>query len=379
MKTKAQKPAKPYAGFPLFPHGCGQWCKTILGKHHYFGKWEDWQSALAKFERDKHRLYANMPPESDCTTLADVLNAFRKRKLQAFEDGEITERSFGEYESVCDTIATLGKPLPIDQVSVALPKLKNKLSKGKNGKRRGPTSQKRLLGIARMVFNFANEEMEPPLPKPIRYRKALKLPAAKVIRQSRNETGERLFSAEEIRALLAIARPQMKAMIYLGINCGFGNRDCATLPIERVDVSGGWHTYWRPKTQIARRCPLWPETAAALYAVIKDRKSGLVFMTKYGNPWEGKGRADPISYEFRKLVNELEIGRKGVTTFYTLRRTFETIGATAGEQVAVDYIMGHTPPADDMAAVYRQKTFNAPLLKVTERVRGWLTGSISVT
>jgi hypothetical protein len=71
--------------------------------------------------------------------------------------------------------------------------------------------------------------------------------------------------------------------------------------------------------------------------------------------------------------------RNGVTTFYSLRRTFETIGATAGEQLAVDYIMGHTPPADDMAAVYRQKTFNTPLLKVTERVRAWLDGSVSIT
>jgi integrase len=377
MRTKREKPAKPYAGFPLFPHASGQWAKTILGEHHYFGKWDNLQAALEKYNAHKDYLYARQSPPSDHITLADVLNEFRNRKRQAVADGELTERSFEEYESVCDTIATIGKQLPVEVVNLA--KVRTKICKGKNGKRLSPTSQKRLLGIARMVFNFANEEMEPPLAKPIRYRKALKLPPAKIIRQSRNEVGERLFSAEEIRGLLAIAKPQMKAMIYLGINCGFGNRDCATLPVERVDVSGGWHYYWRPKTQIARRCPLWPETAAALYAIIKERKSGLVFITKYGNPWEGKGRADPISYEFRKLVHELKIHRKGVTTFYSLRRTFETIGATTGEQLAVDYIMGHTPPADDMAAVYRQKTFNTPLLKVTDHVRGWLNGSISVT
>lgn len=222
-------------------------------------------------------------------------------------------------------------------------RLKAAFAKGKQGQLVSPVSLKRSIGMARMVFNFANEELEPPLAKPVRYRKALKAPPAKSLRQVRNQVGERLFTAEEIRALLEIAKPQLKAMIYLGINCGFGNGDCAALPIAQVDLANGWHTFWRPKTQVARRCPLWPETAAALYAVIRNRDSGLVFVTKYGNAWEGKGRADPISYEFRKLATKLKIDRKGVTTFYSLRRTFETIGATTGDQVAVDYIMGHAP------------------------------------
>jgi hypothetical protein len=245
MKTEREKPSKPYTGFPLFAHASGQWAKTILGRHHYFGKWDNWQAALKKFNEQRDYLYAGQAPPSNYTTLADVLNEFRKRKKQALEDGEITTRSFGEYESVCDTIATLGKELPIEVVDLA--KLRTKLCKGKKGKRLSPVSQKRLLGHARMVFNFANEEMEPPLSKPIRYRKALKMPPAKIIRQARNEVGERVFSADEIRALLKIAKPQMKAMIYLGINCEFGNRDCATLPIEQVDIANCWHYYWRPK------------------------------------------------------------------------------------------------------------------------------------
>ena len=63
-----------------------------------------------------------------------------------------------------------------------------------------------------------------------------------------------------------------------------------------------------------------------------------------------------------------------MTTFYTLRRTFETIGGTAGNQVAVDCIMGHIAATDDMAAVYRQKTFDEPLKKVTNHVRAWFNG-----
>ncbi|MEX2171393.1 MAG: tyrosine-type recombinase/integrase [Pirellulales bacterium] len=374
---KSATPNKPYADFPLFAHQSGQWAKKIKGRTHYFGKWSDPQAAVAAYRAQRDYLYAGQEPPAEGATLAILLNAFRRTKSAAVENGELSQRSFDEYESVCDTIASLGKHTPIELVDFV--KLRKKLCAGNNGKHLSPVSQKRLLGIARMVFNFANEELEPPLPTPIRYRKKLKLPTAKVIRRARNEVGERLFTAAEILALLGIAKPQLKAMIYLGINCGFGNADCATLPIEQIDIANGRHHYWRPKTEIARRCPLWPETTAALYAVIKNRNDGLAFITKYGNAWEGKGRCDPISYEFRKLATKLGIFRKGVTTFYTLRRTFETIAATTGDQVAVDFIMGHAPESDDMAAIYRQKTFDSQLVKVTDHVHGWLHGSITIS
>ena len=42
--------------------------------------------------------------------------------------------------------------------------------------------------------------------------------------------------------------------------------------------------------------------------------------------------------------------------------------------MAVDFIMGHVAASDDMSAVYRQKTFDRPLKKVTDHVRDWLLG-----
>lgn len=377
---KAAKPSKPYADYPLFPHDSGQWAKKIRGKTYYFGKWDNHQAAWDEYKRQRDYLYAGQAPPDPTATVADVLNAFRRTKLRAVEQGHLTQRSFDEYEAVCDAIAEiLHKGRSIESVgSDDLDRLKAALGKGSNGQPISPVSHKRLVGIARMVFNFANEELDPPLTRPIRYKKALRLPPAKMLRKARNEVGERLFAADEIRALLAAAGPQMRAMIYLGINCGFGNRDCATLPIEQVDLTHGWHTYWRPKTQIARRCPLWPETAAALYAVIKNRTDGLVFVTKYGNPWEGRGRCCPISYEFRKLTTKLGIQRNGVTTFYTLRRTFETIGGSAGDQAAVDFIMGHAPATNDMAAIYRQKTFDVQLHNIVDHVRDWLHDAVTI-
>jgi hypothetical protein len=79
----------------------------------------------------------------------------------------------------------------------------------------------------------------------------------------------------------------LKAMILLGVNCGFGNADCGTLPITAIDLDGGWVNYHRSKTGINRRCPLWPETVNALREAINARLkprdpslTGLVFITK---------------------------------------------------------------------------------------------------
>ena len=47
-----------------------------------------------------------------------------------------------------------------------------------------------------------------------------------------------------------------------GVNCGFGNGDCASLPLSAVNLDAGWIDFPRPKTGINRRCPLWPETVA---------------------------------------------------------------------------------------------------------------------
>ena len=41
-----------------------------------------------------------------------------------------------------------------------------------------------------------------------------------------------MLTPEQCRQLLAAADGQMRTMILLGLNCGFGNHDVATLPLE---------------------------------------------------------------------------------------------------------------------------------------------------
>jgi integrase len=100
-----------------------------------------------------------------------------------------------------------------------------------------------------------------------------------------------MFAATDLLAIIAKADAQLKAMIPLGINCGFGNYDCGTLLQTAIDLKGDWVDYRRPKTAVERRAPLWTETIEVVNAALKvrpkhhDKAHGqLVFITRYGQP-----------------------------------------------------------------------------------------------
>src|SRR5262249_5057649 len=171
--------------------------------------------------------------------------------------------------------------------------------------------------------------------RPVRYGPAFRKPSKKVLRKARNERGVRMFEAPELRKILDAAGTQLKAMILLGANCGFGNADCGNLPQAALDLDGGWVNFPRPKTGIQRRAPLWSETVAALREALTSRPTpkdeadaDLVFITKYGGRWFKGTYDNPVSKEMGKLLKELGIRRKGLN-FYALRHTFETVGVGA--------------------------------------------------
>ena len=92
-----------------------------------------------------------------------------------------------------------------------------------------------------------------------------------------------IFTVTQLNKLLDSANTQMKAMIWLGLNCGFGCTDCAELKWENFDLKKARVCFPRGKTGISRNLPLWPETVQVLQQV---QKSGeLVFYTSRGNPW----------------------------------------------------------------------------------------------
>src|SRR5262249_15475675 len=229
----------------------------------------------------------------------------------------------------------------------------------------------------RCLFKYASDTDL--IDRPVKYGPDFKRPSKKTLRLHRAAQGPKLFTAEEIRRLLDAAGPPMKAMILLGINCGFGNADCGTLPLAAVDFDHGIIDFPRPKTGIPRRCPLWVETVEAIRAALAcrpkpkhEKHAGLVFSTQRGLCWAKETNDSPVSKETAKLLKALGInGRKGLG-FYPLRHVFRTVAVEARDQPACDFIMGHEVP--HMSSVYRETISDERLRAVAEHVRRWLFG-----
>lgn len=370
------KPAKPYPAFPLFPHASGRWAKKIRGKLHYFGPWRDPDKALAKYLRDKDYLHAGkVPPASrDGATIRDVLNAFLIAKDLAVESGELQPRTRADYGAVTDRLAAFWEGSLDMRVSDLTPadfeKLRAELARGA-----GPVTLANLVTRVRIIFKYAYDIRL--VPEPVNMGTAFRKPSAQVQRINRQEQGDTSFHARHIRRMIRLASPPLRAMIMLGINCGFGNTDCAELPAAAVDLHARWINWPRPKNGTYRRCPLWPQTAAAVCQALRARPqpadpddAALVFLTAKGRRW-AKDDDRTLSKAFGRLLDLAGCRRRGVN-FYSLRRTFETVAGASLDQPAVDLIMGHVPDAADMAARYRQRIDDSRLVAVVERVHRWL-------
>jgi integrase len=384
-RKSTDKPNKPYPEFPLFPHATKRWAKKIRGSLHYFGPWSDPDVALKKYMEQKDALHAGRKPREVSTgvTVKELVNAYLNHKKSLQEAGELSPRTFQNCKEVGDLlIDRFGKSrLVIDLRQDDFADIRKYMSK-----KWGPVRLGDFVQRIRCVFKYAfDAEL---IESPIRFGPGFARPTKKTLRLARAKRGIKMFEANELRALidgslmeregepeLVKPTPTLRAMILLGINCGYGNTDCGTLPLSALDLKNGWINYHRPKTGITRRNPLWPETVEALNDVLAERKQPtdpahveLVFITyKFGSYHKPDDR-NPISAEMRKLLNALRIG--GKRNFYALRHTFETIGGEAKDQVAVDALMGHV--REDMASVYRERISDERLKAVSDHVRNWL-------
>ena len=88
--------------------------------------------------------------------------------------------------------------------------------------------------------------------RPVRFGVNFSRPSAKSIRKQRTP---RMFEAAEIRTMLDNAGPTLRAMVFLGVNCGFGCADVGRLPRSAIDLQAGWVTFPRPKTKTERKIP----------------------------------------------------------------------------------------------------------------------------
>jgi integrase len=401
-RRKVKKPEKPWEGFPLFAHATKRWAKKIRGKTHYFGPWDDPEGAEKKYNEEKNDLHAGRVPRQQAQgfTLVKLVNRFLTAKKDRLERGKMTARSFGDFYESCELVLdALGKDRLVEDVRAS----DFELVRQKFPKNWGPWRESKMVQGIRSLFKYAYDQEL--IDKTIRFGD-FKKPDKTEFRQHRHKQPKKMIEAAEIRKLLDAASPEVKAAILLGVNCGYGNTDIATLPLRLetiregddktigIDWKSGVIQYPRPKTGIERRCIMWKETAEALQVVIDSRPkpkdeahAERIFITKYGNPWvtttleerkqkDGTTKTvvvnnDALAKEFTKLLKDAGLKKKGVS-FYALRHVFETIAGETKDQVVVDRIMGHVDPS--MAAGYREKIGDARLKAVADHVHAWLFG-----
>ena len=363
---KPKKPAKPYRDFPLYPHAAGQWAKRILGRVRYFGSWKaGWEEALRNYEAQRERLYTGREPAQEApeggVCVKDAVNYFLKIKQDARDAGEIAEKTYREYEAAGVVVLdVLGRATAVEGLRPDdFARLKRNLAE-----RLGPVRMGNEITRIRAIFKHA---LDDGLVAAVRFGREFKRPSRQTIRLA-NAGKKRDFTAAEVADALAIAKGCIRAMVLLGRNCGMGNRDCGLLEFKHLDLAGGWMDFPRPKTGIARRAKLWPETVKAFRQVAKKRTAGQVFVTKYGGTWTPDSHT-PISGEFRKLCIDAGIHLVG-RGFYGLRHTFETVAGQCADQVAIDHVMGHV--SEHISANYRHSIADARLENVAETVRTWL-------
>jgi integrase len=342
----------------LTPHISGAWQKKIRGKIVYVGRWarrvdgkleklpgdEWWQPALELYKSQAADLHAGRTPraKTEDPTLRDLGNAFLNAKLKMVGSGEITRRHFEEYQSTCGLlITTFGRDRLLDDFGPA----DFESLRGIMADRWGPVRLGNEIAKVKTVFGWGYRNSLVPRDPKTMYGDNFKKPSAAVLRKHRAKNGSRMLESDECRKLIDAAEPTLKAMVLLGLNAGFGNMDVATLPESALDLDGGWIDYARPKTGIARRCPLWPETVEALRVVLAERPKpkkaaeGLVFVRPDGRPWLTERQiANPVTKAVAELMKSAGVHRPGIG-FYSLRHVFRTIADGARDTVAIDRIM----------------------------------------
>jgi integrase len=307
--------------------------KKIHGKLHYFGPWSDPDGALNKYLERKDALHAGRKPrpETEGLTVKELVNTFLNTKQALVDSGELLARTWTDYKAAGDLVVSrfrksrLVEDLGPDEFAA----LRQHMAR-----RWAPTSVRSVIQRVRCIFKFAAENRL--IYGPVCYGQNFKRPSPRVLRLEKPRQGPKLFTVGEIRRLLAAASVPVKAQLLLGINCGFGNTDCGTLPSSAIDWEKCIIDFPRPKTGIPRRCPLWPETVEAIKAAQaarpqpkKEEYAGLIFITHRGLSWAKEIADSPLTKEVARLLKAL--GINGHRNFYTLPHTFRTVADESKE------------------------------------------------
>jgi integrase len=365
-KTRSDK-------FPLTLHPTGQYCKKIRGKIYYFGT--DKKEALRNYLDQATFLHGqeiSLQESADGNmTLKQLYDMYLKYQHTKLMANNLSVRHYNDQkDSLNKLMDFLGENSQIKNIStLSLQNYKRTIQKHY-------CSVCRLnlnLSIMKAMFHWARKN---DILKNIPNIDAVS--RGKIIHKN-NFT----FDPAQIHKLIVYADKKMRAMILLGLNCGFGCTDCAYLKWTDLDLVNGRVKLIRGKTGIFRDLPLWPETIRAIEKI--PRKGSLVFYTNRGNPFmqsvvktdingnEKYININIVTTKFSRLVKSIGLNVPKGTGFYALRRTAATVAARSGDPFAVQRLLGHADLT--MASRYVQDV-SAQTDKVIENSRKFIVDNI---
>ncbi len=357
-----------------FHKATGYYIKTVKGRRYYLSKDENEALRIWQLHKESFRLGID-PRKEDPTpdgskTLRDCVNEFLTAKECQVTSGEIKQRTFDDLHATCGRMVEFWGG---HRAVVTLRPAHFTAYKAKTAETRNVVSLTNEITRVRQVFIWCAKSKliagEPDFgPEFVRS-------SPQAIRRHRNRREDPTLTRKEILGAMVELGLHFRAMAWLGINCGFTPSDCAELPLNGVDLENGWISFPRPKTEVNRLCPLWPETLQALRESqawrVPNKTSdaaGRFFTTYRGSALSEMDQ--PVTRRFTEALKRIEAHRSG-KSFYSLRHSFATKAREANDDTAVRVIMGHKDQSI-LDEHYTHGFDRSRLLRVANHVRNWL-------
>ncbi len=305
------------ASNPLSYHKhTGQYYVTRDAKRIYLGA--DQEQALDKYHRLALGIAVQEKPQRiRGLTFRELANRFIMSQQANWQNVQTTLRSYKDWlgRFLKDHSGLMAEDVTVEMFAAWKVSLRSR--------KYSPESINHYLTAVRSVYYFAEE-----------IGLIQKAPRLKRVKnEPRRIVGSKekpIYMIDDITALLEYADLQIRAMILLALNCGFGPKDLRDL--KWTNISNARVTLPRSKTGICQTFLLWAETLEALAKLKEYRKTlvvrmaergrersdhGHVFVTRFWRPW-GK---DAVAEQFRKLCRKAKVPCHG---FYRLRHCAST-------------------------------------------------------
>ena len=263
----------------------------------------------------------------------------------------------------------------------------------KAGTRSSVRSTKNYLKQFRSFLRWLHktDEFEWALPTRFEFG-ALAIPETSAEKSKQLRTARVLtYTEKELEILWAYATPMQRLLLLLGLNCGFGAKEIATLEMDDVHLRtkhpnerdlgisstdlDSWILRVRNKTGVYGEWKLWPETVAAIDWWLKQRSqikitdgSSALLVTlrghRYDKPSEKNDRNVQIPNRWfalaAKIRNEEEHKDFRKLSFGKLRKTAGNLIRSEGNGELAGVFLCHGQPvkSDNLLDVYTNRPFS---------------------